>query len=182
MRRKEFLRKLKEELRKRRDIEVEEVLFYYDEMIQDAVDNGESEEVFIMNLGSVESIRKKIEDQEDFIVKVKTRNKIVVDDVLSNTVKIVGYVIFAIIAFSLTVASFSVFVSGIAVIFTAIVRLFVSTPGDVYGYLAMLGVVMVGVSLSLLSYAVVRWLYTQSKPALLNIFRRIQELIHRREN
>lgn len=176
MRRRQFLRQLKQELRKRRDIEVEEVLFYYDELIQDAVDNGESEEIFIANLGSVSDIRRRIEDEEAFIIEMKERN-VDVKNALSNTVKILGYFIFAIVAFSIIVASISVFGSGIAIIFTAIFKVIFNPPIDIYGYLSALGMVMIGISLSLLSFGVIKWLFKESKPALLTIFRNINEFI-----
>lgn len=182
MKRKEFLRKLKVELRKRRDIEVEEVLFYYDELIQDAVDNGESEEVFIMNLGSLENIRKRIVDEEEFINEVREKNDTIVKEVLSTTVKGLAYFVFGIIAFTLIVTAASVFFGGVAVILSAVTKIILTTPSDIYGYLAMLGVVMVGVSLILISVATYKWLYEKSKPALLNIFRRINELLNRKGN
>ena len=176
MKRRQFLKELKIELRKRRDIEVEEVLFYYDELIQDAVDNGESEEVFIANLGDTSDIRRRIEDEAEFIIEMKERN-IDVKNALSKTVKIIGYFIFGVVAFSITVACISVFGSGIAVIFTAIFKIVFNPPIDIYGYLSALGMVMVGVSLSLLSFGVMKWLYSESKPALLTIFRNINEFI-----
>jgi uncharacterized membrane protein len=180
MKRREFLKNLKVELRKRRDIEVEEVLFYYDELIQDALDNGENEEVFIMNLGSVEDIRRRIEDEESFIIKVKNKNEKVVKDVLDKTVKILGYFIFAVIAFSLAVASFSIFISGIAVIGVAIFRLLTSTPVDTYGYLAIFGIVLVGLSLSILGVAVIKWVLHEAKSSLLVIFRNINNFLNRK--
>jgi uncharacterized membrane protein len=180
MKRREFLRKLKVELRKRRDIEVEEVMFYYDELIQDAVDSGETEEIFVANLGSVEDIRRRLVDEEEFIIKVKNKNDKVVKDVLDKTVKILGYIIYGIIAFSLTVASFSVFISGISVIGIAIFRLITSTPVDSYGYFAILGIAMVGLSLSVLGVAVVKWLFNDYKSSLLVIFRKINNVFNRK--
>jgi uncharacterized membrane protein len=180
MKRREFLRKLKTELRKRRDIEIEEVLFYYDELIQDAVDSGETEEIFIANLGSVEDIRRRIEDEEEFILKVKTKNDLVIKDVLDNTVKVLGYCIFGIIAFSLTIASISVFASGIGVIGLAIFRLVTSTPADTYGYLAILGIALVGLSLVVLGIAVIKWSFNESKSSLLVIFRKVKDFFYRK--
>lgn len=180
MRRKEFLRSLKEELKKRRDIEVEEVLFYYDELIQDAVDSGESEEVFIMNLGSVRDICFRLVEDKEFITEVKSKNDDVVRDVLSTTVKVIGYLIFGIAAFSLGVAVISVFFSGISVIVAAIVKLVISGPSDVYGYLVLLGVAMVGASLMLLSIGIVKWFINKAKPALLTIFRNTKDFMNKR--
>ncbi|MCK5732458.1 MAG: DUF1700 domain-containing protein [Tenericutes bacterium] len=180
MNRKQFLRTLKEELRKRRDIETEEVLFYYDEMIQDASDNGESEDVFIMNLGSVKDIVRRLEDDEDFLMKVKDRNTAVVKNVLSTTVKVIGYFIFGVIAFSLGVTGISVFFSGVGVVLAAIIRGFMSAPTDIYGYLILFGIVLIGLSLIVLSIGIVKWFFNQANPALLTIFRRINDFINKR--
>ncbi len=175
MRRREFLRNLKEELRKRRDIEVEEVLFYYDELIQDAVDNGESEEIFVMNLGSLKDITRRLEDDEEFIVEVRDKNSTVVKNVLSTTVKVVGYTIFGILGFALFITCISLFFSGVAVVFAAIGRALFSAPADFYGYLVILGAIMIGASLMLVSVGLFKWFTNQANPALLAIFRRIND-------
>lgn len=179
MKRKEFLRVLREELRKRTDIESEEVLFYYDELIQDAIDNGENEEIFIMNLGSVRDILRRLEDDKEFVIELRDKNSTVVRDVLSTTVKIIGYFIFGVIAFSLGVTSFSVFVSGAAIILVAIGRVILNTPTDLYGYLAMLGLVFIGMSLSILGIGIIKWIINQAKPALLTIFRNTNDFINK---
>jgi len=180
MNRKQFLRTLKLELRKRRDIETEEVLFYYDEMIQDASDNGETEEVFIMNLGSVKDIVRRLEDDVDFMVEVRDKNITVVKNVLSSTVKIIGYFIFGVIAFSLGVTSISVFFSGVGVVIAAVIRGFMTTPTDIYGYLILFGIILIGFSLIVLSVGLVKWVINQANPALLTIFRRINDFINKR--
>ncbi|XMB72693.1 DUF1700 domain-containing protein [Mycoplasmatota bacterium WC30] len=180
MRRREFLRNLKEQLRKRRDIEVEEVLFYYDELIQDAVDNGEDEEIFIMNLGSIKDITRRIEDDEEFVAEVKDKNIVVVKNVLSISVKIIGYTIFGILGFALFVTCISLFFSGIAVIFAAVGRALFSAPADLYGYVIILGAILIGASLTLLSVGLFKWFTNQANPALLSIFRKINDFSSKR--
>lgn len=181
MNRKQFLKELKNELNKRNDIETEQVLFYYDEMIQDAVENGEDEEVFIVNLGPVADIRRRLEDEAEFIVSVRSSNANVVQNVLGTSVKIIGYFIFGVIAFSLTVTTVSVFVSGIAIIFSGLWKVFFDQPTDLYGYLATAGIILVGLSLSLLSIGVFKWFVEQAKPVLLSIFRKLKDLFNRRD-
>lgn len=180
MKRKEFLKALKEELRKRRDIEAEEVLFYYDELIQDAIDNGESEDVFIMNLGSVRDIVRRLEDDESFIVEVKDRNTTIVKNAVSTTVKIIGYFIIAVLGFVMVVTSLSLFASGIAVVFAGIVKIVVTGSVDTYGYIAILGLVMVGIGLAIFGVAIVRWFVQSFKPALLSIFRNTKDFLNRK--
>jgi len=180
MRRKEFLRELKDELRKRRDIETEEVLFYYDELIQDAVDSGESEDVFIMNLGSVKEIVRRIEDDQEFVAEVRDKNRNVVNDAISVTTKIIGYAILIIAAIVLGSAAFSFFVSGASVIIASILRVIFSSPADIYGYVALLGLVIIGISLIVFSIAVVKWFFDKARPSLLTIFRNTKEFLNRK--
>lgn len=180
MNRRQFLRELKNELRKRRDIETEEVLFYYDEMIQDAIDNGESEEIFIMNLGSIRDIVRRLEDDEDFLIEVKNKNSDAVRNVLSTSVKIVSYFIFGVLAFSLVVTCLSVFISGIVVIIAGIAQGILNAPTDITGYLLVAGIILIGFSLIVLSVGFVKWFFNQANPALLSIFRKINDLINKR--
>ncbi len=180
MKRKEFLRELKEELRKRRDIETEEVLFYYDELIQDAVDNGENEEIFIINLGNVREIVRRIEDDKEFVAEVKKTNKNLLNDAFSITVKLIGYAIIILAAIVLGSAAFSIFVSGISVVFASIVRMLFAGPLDLYGYLALLGLALIGISLVVFSVAVVKWFLDKAKPSLLTIFRNTKEFLNRK--
>lgn len=179
MKRREFLRKLKVELRKRRDIEIEEVLFYYDEMIQDAVDNGEKEEIFIANLGSISDIRRRIVDEEEFILKVKKQN-VIGENALSKTVKIFGYIVVGFINFIAAIASISVFSSGVFIIGLALFRIVTNTPIDIYGYFAILGMALVGLSLIILGIAVVKWVFNESRSSLLSMYRKANDLINRR--
>lgn len=180
MKRKEFLRQLKEELRKRRDIESEEVLFYYDELIQDAVDSGESEDIFIANLGSIKEIVRRLEDDDEFISEVKGQNEDIVKNVLGTSVKVIGYFILGLAAFVIGISSISIFISGIAVIIAAIVKIIFQGSTDVYGYLALMGVLLIGVSLAVFSIAVVKWFLERAKPALLTIFRNTKDFLNRK--
>lgn len=65
MNKKPFLNSLKKELKFYKKINSEEIIYYYDEMIQDAIDEGEDEVNFIKNLGSNETIITNI---------IKTKN------------------------------------------------------------------------------------------------------------
>jgi len=182
MKRKEFLKELKSELNKRRDIETEEVLFYYDELIQDAIDNGESEEIFVANLGSVMEIVRRMEDDEEFVETVKQKNSDVVRDVIGLTVKTIGYTIFGIIAFVIAVTSFSLLVSGISVIGGAIFRVVLTGPYDLYGYLAFAGLALLGIAIAVFAVALFKWFFKQANPFLLSIFRKTKVLFNRKED
>ncbi len=174
MNRKEFLKALRDELRKRRDIEVEEVIFYYDELIQDAVDNGENEIDFINKLGNIREIVRKIVDDESFLVEMREKNRTVVKSALGTTIKIFSYCIFGFVAFIIIVTAFSILVSGLALVIKTIITTVANSPSDFYGYLMMLGYLMVGVSLTLISIGLVLGLINRAKPTMLSIIRKIR--------
>lgn len=180
MKRKEFLTLLKNELRKRRDIEMEEVIFYYDELIQDAVDNGENEEVFIINLGSVKDIIRRLEDDESFIAEVKVNNRNVVEKTFSFSVKIIAYFFVGLISFVVSIAAISIFFSGASIVFAIIVRLLYVNDIDAYGYLANFGMIMIGVSLSLFSIALINWHFTRFNAQLISMYRKTKNMFGRR--
>ncbi|MGD9761377.1 MAG: DUF1700 domain-containing protein, partial [Candidatus Izemoplasmatales bacterium] len=74
MKRKEFLNELKQELKFYTKIDSEEIIYYYDEMIQDAIDEGKNEENFINSLGSLNDIVKGIVGDDQFIKEIKHSN------------------------------------------------------------------------------------------------------------
>ncbi len=171
MRRKEFLRELKYELRKRRDIDVEEVIFYYDELIQDAVDTGENEGDFIRKLGSTRDICRKIIDDEDFLIEVREKNRNSIRTAVSITVKVFSYFVFFWVAFAIVTASFSLFASGIGIVGQTVTRMIATPPSDSYGYIMLIGFITVGISLIFISIGLSKIFFRQAKPALLKIFR-----------
>lgn len=176
MRRKEFLRELKFELRKRRDIDVEEVIFYYDELIQDAVDNKELESEFIRKLGSVRDICRKIIDDEGFLIKLREKNRNSIRTAIGITVKIIGYVVFFWVAFAIVVASFSLLSSGIAIVGQTLIRMVANPPADTYGYIMLVGFIVVGVSLIFISVGMAQIFFRKAKPALMLILRKLNGL------
>ncbi len=178
MKRKEFLRNLKDELNKRRDIESGEVLFYYDELIQDALDNGNTEDVFIENLGSPREIVRRLEDDKEFVSKVKVSNDKYLKNAVGTTIKVIGYFIIGIFAFVIGTTSFSLFISGVAVVIACFVKMLINGPMDMYAYLVLAGGVLIGLSLLIFSLALAKWFLHKTKPALLSIFRNTKDFIN----
>lgn len=180
MKRKEFLYSLKNELKKHRDIEAEELIFYYDELIQDAVDNGENEEVFIINLGPIKDIIRRLEDDESFIQEVKSTNRNVVEKTLGISVKIIAYLFVGLISFVISIAAISIFISGISIVVAIIVRLIYLGHIDVYGYIAHIGLVMIGFSLALFSVGLIKWHFTRFNAELISMYRKTRNLLKRK--
>lgn len=73
MKKEQFLKQLRYSLRKFSNEEVEKVISYYDEIISDKMEYGQSEEEIIRNLGEIKDITRKI--QIDLLInRVKTPN------------------------------------------------------------------------------------------------------------
>ncbi len=71
MKKDEFKVKLYEELDGIRTDEKEKILDYFDEMILDAVENGEDEEGFIEKLGSISKIAERVKIEQKIEEKIK---------------------------------------------------------------------------------------------------------------
>jgi len=112
--------------------------------------------------------------------KFKVLYKHALKNAFSITVRVIGYAILGLVAFMLGTASFSLFVSGISMVFGSIIKMIFSSLTDVYSYLALFGVVLIGSSLIVFSVALVKWFIDKAKPSLLAIFRNTKEFLNRK--
>jgi len=180
MKRKTFISLLKKELSRRNDIEVEEVVFYYDELIQDAIDAGEDESTFIESLGEIKEIVRRIEDDETFIVEVKAHNQNVLKKTIHVSTKIFVYFFLGVFGFVIAVAGISIFASGVALIGSAVIKIVTLSDLDVFGYFAYLAISVIGVSFILFSIALIRWHFTSFRESLLALLRKTNNFLSKR--
>lgn len=138
---------------------------YYTEMIDDRVEDGMTEEEAVAALGSIDEIRSKILEEVPItkIVKEKITPKrsfgageiilLVLGSPVWLPLLLAGiivclaiYITFWSIIFSLYVADFSVFISGIAGLIVAIIK-----PGGSFGamFYAGCGIALIGVAILL---------------------------------
>jgi uncharacterized membrane protein len=175
----EFLYKLNESLDHCSAKERKEVVHYYDELIQDAIDNGESEALFIDKLGSIDKITRTIKKDTGFLANIKDKKNFELKKVFDVSVKILGYFIFAIVVFTIGTIAFSFVTSGGAVLVYSVIRLYegyinsLSTASLIlYG-----GNIAVGMGLILVGVWAFKWLFNQSKNQLEKILEYIQSLV-----
>jgi uncharacterized membrane protein len=109
MNKKTFLNQLKKELKYYKKIDTEEIIYYYDEMIQDAIDAGENEVIFIKNLGSLEEIISNVVNDGEFMMEVKTSNSQSLTNILSGTVRIISFFFYIVSLFVIGVVSVQVY-------------------------------------------------------------------------
>ncbi|MDD3477960.1 MAG: DUF1700 domain-containing protein [Candidatus Izemoplasmatales bacterium] len=176
MRRTAFLKYLKTELDFLRTNEKEEVLKYYDEMIQDAVEGGESEEIFIMNLGEVEDIAKNI--REDASLRAQIREKVHIDlrAAFDLSVRLIGYFFFGVLAFVVVTTGFSFLVSGFA---AAVHGLFMMATEVPTGSLLLfrIGEVALGIGLVILAIGMFQWFFHTGRNVLQKLLEQIRSWI-----
>lgn len=126
MRREEFLKSLKRHARQLPAHEREEILFYYDEMIRDAVENGNNEERFIAGIGDPAAIIQKTADDKMMKRSIYQKNKTTLLGALGATLRIVANIAMYFIIFVALIVCVSLIIAGGAVVFNAMMMAYVS--------------------------------------------------------
>lgn len=177
MRKNEFLK----ELRKRLDFvqkgEQEEVLNYYDELIQDALDHGETEQTFIEQLGPIDDIIVNIKKDGTFFEKVRSRVPFSVSEAFGVTVKVIGYFFFGVFAITMLSIGFSFVVSGASVIILSMVQIFVNLQQAIAIVLLRVSQIFVGAAILIFGIAIWKWFFEVSKTTLKTLLKKVQNLL-----
>ena len=155
MERKEFLKALRSELKKQKKLNSEEIIFYYDELIQDAVDNGEIEADFIYKLGPINDIVKQIGKDGSFLTRVKESNRNSLQNILNSSVKFISTIIYVFLVFLIAVVGGSILISGGAIIIQSIVQS-IFEVNETSGYLILIGMTLIGIGLIILGIELIR--------------------------
>lgn len=161
----EFLYKLNQGLDYSSAKERQEVVKYYDELIQDAIDSGENEVAFIDKLGSVDKIVRTIRTDRDFVTNVKEKKDYQLQSVFSVSVKILGYLLLIGIVFVIGSIGFSLVTTGAGMMVYSGIELYYSlTSTWVWGTVLVYGgTIVVGLGLILIGVWVFNWIIKESK-------------------
>ncbi len=181
MRKREFLDKLRTNLQTVRKTESEEILSYYDEIIQDAVDNGENESEFISKLGSIDEIVETIRKDVDFVQKLKERRDTTLMAAINTTAKILGYSIFALVTFIIVVTGASFVISGLSTVIYSGIILAVSEGEAVNLIMMRLGNIVLGFGLVLFAIGVLKWYFKVSKKTVKKLLQEVQKRLKKEE-
>ena len=178
----EFLYKLNKNLQTYSVHEREEITHYYDELIQDATDNGESEEEFINRLGSVDTIIRTIKKDESFIVNVKEKKDFELRKVIGFTSKVLGYAIYILFIIIAGSIAFSLAASGVSLFVLGATKLIIGINNSVssMSILMYLGNILLGSGLLLFGIYGFIWIIKQSKNKLEKLLEWIQESFNKR--
>lgn len=150
MQKKEFIRLLRMELDFLSKEEREEAIHYYDELISDAVDNGENEERFIESLGSIAQIALNVRNDRGYIEKEKTKQAINVKEVVSVTTKIITYAIFILVSFIGANILFGFSAAAIGIFTTALINIIRAETPDTIFFISRTAMMLVSVGMILI--------------------------------
>ncbi len=177
----EFLYKLDKALGGFSPKEKTEIVHYYDELIQDALDSGENELAFIDRLGSVETIVRTIKKDGGFVTNVKQKQNFQLRKVFDLTVRILGYGLFAIVVITIGSIAFSFVVSGISIIVVSIGRYLVSYGTALTSATLMMygGNLLLGAGLTLAGFLGFKWLIKTARGLSEKILEFVDKIVKR---
>lgn len=173
----EFLYKLGKSLETSSNADRQEIVHYYDELIQDAIDNGEPETEFIEKLGSIDKITRTIKKDSDFVIKnVKEKKDYQLQKVFDITVKVLGYGLYIVLVLTLGSIGFSLLTSGIGVFGYAAVQLYYAVMNGLpMGSVVLFsGMIALGLGLFVVGIAIFKWLVKESKNQLEKLMEFVQ--------
>ena len=180
MKRKEFIYKLKRELKFYKKIDTQEIIYYYEEMIQDAIDEGINEEEFIAGLGSIRKIIQNMVGDDQFIDEVKRSNNNSLSILIGGTVKLISFFFYGLAIFIAFVIAISIILSGFAVAFQSLVYIFANTLIST-DYIAIAGLCAIGVGIILIGFAMINSTLRASQSIKLYIIRKTKQVFRKKE-
>lgn len=175
----EFLQQLKTGLENYSD--GSEILNYYEELIDDAVSNGEIETEFIHRLGSVEQIIRTIKKDANFKLKVKNKENYALREVISQASKVIALfftVIAVIVAGSISISFIS---SGGISFITYLVLLLTKDVSRIEVLIYYVSSMVLGIGLVLVGVVIITTLIRKTKIYLEKAIVKIDELLKRRQ-
>lgn len=178
MKRKEFIIALKNKLSKTNKLNREEVIFYYEELIQDAVDNGEDEKEFISRLGNVDEIIIKVSDDESFLVNIKEKNQNYLSSLLNSTVRLISLIIYYFLMVILGIVAISLLIGGGAFLVQTLL-FWAKNAIESVDYLTLIGIILIGVGLIILGIEGIKSLLSFARNLKFIIIRQTKNIFSR---
>ncbi len=121
MKKHEFLAKLERELVNLSDRD--EIIAYYEELINDALGNGEDEITFIKHLGTPAEIKHKLTRDDEFKANIKAKKNFSATQTFTTVTKILSNIVYFIAAFFVFIFGLGLVTSGVFAITATIYKL-----------------------------------------------------------
>ena len=175
----EFLQALKSGLASYSD--QAEILNYYEELIDEAVANGEVEAEFVHKLGSIEQIIRTIKKDANFKLKVKNRENYMLREVISQASK--GIALFFTIIGVIVLGSISIsFISSGGISFiTYLVFLLTKDVSRIEVLIYYVSSMVLGMGLVMVGVVIITTLIKKTKIYLDKAIIKIDQIIKRRQ-
>lgn len=158
-----------------------EILNYYEELIDEAVANGEIESDFIQKLGSIEQIIRTLKKDASFKLKVKNKENYMLSEVISQTSKVIAIfftVIGVIVAGSISISFIS---SGGISFVTYLVFLLTKDISRLEVLIYYASSMILGIGLVLVGVVILTTLIRKTKIWLDQAILKIDQIIKRRQ-
>ena len=124
MKKHQFLASLEKELIKLKDCD--EIVAYYEELINDALGNGEHEETFIKHLGTPSEIKYKLTRDDDFKDNIKSKKNFSASQTFSKLTQVLSSILHFVVAFFIIIFGLSLIGGGLFSVFTSSYHLLTS--------------------------------------------------------
>ncbi len=178
----DFIRKLRIELDFLTKEEREDVVKYYDEMIQDAVEGGQTEEAFIESLGSIDSIVDTVRKDSGFVKKVRNKLSPEAKEAISVTAKVIGYILFVFAAILVIGLGCSFAASGTMMAVTAIVDIVADPTQAAMVLMTRAGQIILGAGLIILAISFFILFFKYAKKGMEKLLDKLQELLNKEDS
>lgn len=139
----------------------DEVISYYEELIDEAISNGENELEFISKLGTPKQIKETLLSDGSFKEKLKEKKNFQIKGIFSVTAKILSGVVVGFVAFIMGIIAFSFVVSGFGNSFNIIVRLVLNFPSTFEVLMFVISQFLLGIGFLLLGIGIF-WYITEN--------------------
>lgn len=126
MNRESYIKTLKQYARHLPAHEREEIVFYYDEIIRDAVENGQDETTFIAGLGHPSEIIQSTADDKRMKASIYRKNKTSLLGALGATLRVIANIVMYFALFIALIVCVSLIIAGGAIFFNAFMMAYVA--------------------------------------------------------
>lgn len=176
MTKKEFIARLEEELSFLDFIERREAVKYYDELIQDAIDNGQDESMFIERLGTVPEIGENIRKDRGFIEKAKGSAVKVAGSAANIFAKAIGYFVYFLLLIVVVSVTISLIGAGIGMMVGALGSMITNLDKETIFYVSRIGLFLFGAGFIVISAGFTQWFVKSAARILRSLLAKAQAL------
>ena len=178
MNKKEFIKALSKELHDYEDRD--EILSYYEELINEAVLNGETEEGFVFKLGTPFQIREALLNDGSFKKKLKEKENFQIKRLFSTTAKIFSGIVVGFVAFVMGIVGVSFVVGGLRNTVSIIFRFMINFPTKVEIFFFLFSQLILGIGILLLGIGILWYILLNMKMFFMRLTWKIDSSMNKR--